>query len=335
MPHDAPNVSRREVLKTTLLFSSGLLAGGFGSSLEAAQGPRTRFSGGLDVLAFGDFGTNNEKQRKVADAMNDFAGSLGQPLSAVLALGDNFYGKLTPETFGPRFDGFYPTRHLDCPFQALLGNHDYGPSYDSGQGRAKADMQLDYAARRPKSRWKMPGKWHAFELGAEGDPLVKVIYLDGNFFEGALTPEEKIAQRRWLAAEIAKPLRARWLWIASHYPVFSDTAKDRSAQRERLLKEWGPLFRDKRVSLYLSGHDHNLQHLRVQGMRPDFIVSGGGGASRYEVKSSPRGFSMKTRGFNHIHVTRDLLTVQFINPEGQLIHAFERRQDGSMRILPV
>lgn len=335
MSHDSHLVSRREVLKTTLLFSSGLLASGFTSTLHAATGPRAKFSGGIHLLAFGDFGSNNEKQRKVATTMNDFAGRLGQPLSAVLALGDNFYGKLTPETLSPRFDGYYSTQHLDCPFFALLGNHDYGPSYDSKQGRAKADMQLAYAAAHPKSRWKMPAKWYSFELGPVEEPLVKIIYLDGNFFEGALTPAEKIEQRRWLEAEIAKPVRAKWLWIVSHYPAFSDSKKDRSAERERLRKEWGHLFKDKRVSLYLSGHDHNLQHLRVDGLHPDFIVSGGGGASRYEVVTSPRGFSMQTRGFNHIHVTADLLTVQYINSDGKLIHAFERRQDGGMKILPV
>lgn len=335
MTSDSHHLSRRQVLKTTLLFSSGLLASGWGSGLKAAQVPRTKFSGGIDVLAFGDFGTNNAKQRKVADAMHDFAGRLDQPPAAVLALGDNFYGKLTPQTIVPRFDGYYPARHLGCPFYALLGNHDYGPSYDSGQGRAKADMQLAHRAAHPDSRWTMPAKWHAFELGPEDDPLVKIIYLDGNFFEGALTPREKIDQRRWLAAEIAKPLRARWLWIASHYPAFSDSKKDRSASRQRVLDEWGQLFKDKRVSLYLSGHDHNLQHLRVRGMRPDFIISGGGGASRYDVAASDRGFSMRSRGFNHIHVTDKLLTVQFINPDGHLVHAFERRLDGSMRILTV
>ena len=90
MAHDSQNFSRREALKTTLLFSSGLLASGLLPNLNAAEGPRTRFSGGIDLLAFGDFGSNNDKQRKVATAMNDFAGKLGQPLSAVLALGDDF-----------------------------------------------------------------------------------------------------------------------------------------------------------------------------------------------------------------------------------------------------
>ncbi len=333
---DEPHLySRRQVLKTTLLFGSALLGAGSVTKLSAASAPQSRFKGGLHLLAVGDFGTNNDKQKAVAHQMNAFAGKLGAPIGGVLALGDNFYGHLSPETIIPRFEDIYSRDHLDCSFHAILGNHDYGPNYDSNQGRAKADMQLAHAAAHPKGRFKMPAKWYALELGPVGKPLVKVIFLDGNYFPGALTPEEKIAQRRWLAAEMKKPLRAQWLWIVSHYPVVSDSKKDRSQEREHLLGEWNDALRDDRVSLYLAGHDHNLQHLRSEGFKADFIVSGGGGASRYEVKESPRCFSMHTRGFNHIHVTEDKLTVQFINPDGKLLHAFERNRQGKTTLLAV
>lgn len=327
--------SRRQVLKTTLLFGSTMLGAGSAAKLSAASTSQPRFKGGMHLLAVGDFGTGNDKQKAVANQMNAFAGTLGTPLGGVLALGDNFYGKLSPETIAPRFEDIYSREHLNCDFHAILGNHDYGPSYDSKQGRAKADMQLAHAAAYPAGRFKMPAKWYALELGPVEKPLVKVIFLDGNYFAGALTPEEKIAQRHWLAAEMAKPLRAKWLWIVSHYPVISDSKTDRRKEREHLLAEWNDALRDDRVSLYFAGHDHNLQHLRAEGIKADFVVSGGGGASRYEVVESPRGFSMHTRGFNHIHVTEDKLTVQFINPDGKLIHAFERDRQGTMKLLPV
>ena len=44
---------------------------------------------------------------------------------------------------------------------------------------------------------------------------------------------------------------------------------------------------------------------------------------------------MHTRGFNHIHVTEDKLTVQFINPDGKLLHAFERNRQGKTTLLTV
>jgi predicted MPP superfamily phosphohydrolase len=290
---------------------------------------------GLHLLAVGDYGTNNDKQRQVAKTMNDFAGKLGSPLTAVLALGDNFYGHLTPERFQPGFEEMYSKQHLDCPFYALLGNHDYGPQYDSKQGPLKADMQLDYAKNNPSSRWKMPAKWYSFEIGQPTQPLVKVIYLDGNYFEGALTPQEKIAQERWLKAEMEKKTDAKWIWMVCHYPIFSDTTKRGDKAGSKLLQLWSTYLKNPRVSLYMAGHDHNLQHLRVDSFSPSFLVSGGGGASRYEIQESGRGFTMQSRGFNHLHVTDKKLTVQIINADGVRLHAFERNLSGETKLLSV
>ncbi|MBB5351581.1 hypothetical protein HNR46_001818 [Haloferula luteola] len=333
---DLVSLTRRDALKTTLLFSSGLLAGMQPFKVHAADRLKSQVGGeGLHFLTVGDFGTNNGKQRQVADSMVAFADQLGAPLASVLALGDNFYGHLTPDTIHPRFSGYYPKSKLDAPFYAVLGNHDYGPGYDSKQGRAKAEMELAYSVAHPGSRWKMPAKWYAREFGPKEDPMVKIIFLDGNYFEGAMTPQEKIAQRRWLAEELDRPTKARWMWLVSHYPVFSHANPGREGERKHLMKEWKEAFHDPRISLYLAGHDHTLQHLRAEGLKQDFIVSGGGGASRHDVAEAGEDFSMKTRGFNHIHVTRDRVAVNFINAEGDLIHAFERDLLGKMKILPL
>ena len=69
-------------------------------------------------------------------------------------------------------------------------------------------MQLEYAKANPSSRWKMPAKWYSVEFPDADKPLVKVIYLDSNTFEGALTPQEKVAQKRWLEAELKKETKA-------------------------------------------------------------------------------------------------------------------------------
>jgi hypothetical protein len=201
-------ITRREAIRRSILFSSGaLLAGRLGSTYAAPA--VNDFDGhGIHLLAVGDYGTKGDRrQASVANAMDVFARSLDQPLAAVLALGDNFYVKLTNDRFDNHFEQLYSIRGLDCPFYACLGNHDYGTAkYDLQQG--KLQLQLDYTKNNPKSRWKLPAKWYAFELPAEGSPLVKVIVLDGNYWEGALTPKEKLAQRRFLETELKAPTRA-------------------------------------------------------------------------------------------------------------------------------
>src|SRR5437899_2661846 len=242
-------LSRREALRRTVLFSTGLMAANWASSIRAATATTRFVDDGLDLLAIGDYGTGNANQAAVAKQMAMFAQKLDKPLTSVLALGDNFYGKLETERFGRHFEDMYSRQHLNCPFYACLGNHDYGPLYDSRQGRAKAQMQLDYAAQNPTSRWKMPNRWYAVELPSPANPLVKIIFLDGNMADWVLTPQEKIDQRKFLKAELQKETKAPWRWIISHYPLFTETAK--RADNERLIKEWAGEFESNNISFYL------------------------------------------------------------------------------------
>jgi len=333
IPSNRSTATRRDALKAGLVFSSAFLTAGWQNRLQAA-GPRTEFGRkGIHFLAVGDYGTGKEGQIKVAKRMNEFAGKLDSPLTAVLALGDNFYNKLDVERFDRDFEKMYSKQHLNCPFYACLGNHDYGPDYDSKQGRVKADIQLEYAKNNPASRWKMPAKWYAVELPAAAAPLVKIIYLDGNFAEGAMTPQEKIAQKRWLEAELKKSTRAKWTWVVSHFPMFTDDKKRKD--NGGLIKNWGPHLQANPISLYLAGHDHNLQHLQMKDYQPSFLVSGGGGASTYETEGSDRGFSKQIFGFNHIHVNDERITVQLIDVDGVCMHAFERDLAGKVAIKAV
>ena len=114
--------------------------------------------------------------------------------------------------------------------------------------------------------------------------------------------------------------------MVSHYPLFTETTK--RADNERLIKEWAEDLQANQISFYLAGHDHNLQHLQVEGHDTSFIVTGAGGAGLYDVKTSERGFTDKILGFTHLHVGRSEINVQFINSEGERLYAFSRNLDG-------
>lgn len=326
----AKPITRREAIRRTVIFSTGAWAAGRLGDLKAAP-PQTMFTGdGLHLMALGDFGTGTETQAAVAKQMEAFARSLNRPIDAVLALGDNFYKKITPDRFDKHFEQMYSAKYLNCPFYALPGNHDYGTAkYDFQEG--KLQLQMDYARSNPRSRWKFPAKWYALELPNAENPLVKIIMLDGSYWEGALTPQEKLAQRRFFKEELAKPSKAPWLWMANHYPLFSETV-DRGDNRQ-LIREWGKLLQENPVSLCFAGHDHTLQHLEVEGYSTSFIVSGAGGARLYDVKPTDRGFAYnRDYGFTHIHVTPDELAVQYIAASGECLHAFRRDRTGKVTV---
>jgi 3',5'-cyclic AMP phosphodiesterase CpdA len=324
-------ITRREAIRRAVVFSTGAWAASR-MDLLRADAPRTAFAKeGIHLLALGDYGMKgNADQSMVARQMATFAKSLDKPLTGVLAMGDNFYRTITPNRFETDFEKMYSTDGLDCPFYACAGNHDYGTAkYDFQEG--KLQLELDYAKNNPNSRWKFPAKWYTVELPSAENPLVKIITLDGSYWEGALTPKEKIEQRRFFKAELAKETKAPWLFVVNHYPLFSETS-DRG-DNKTLIREWGQLIKDHPVSLCLAGHDHTLQHLKVEGYSTDFIVSGAGGARLYDIKPTERGFANnRDLGFNHIHATPERLDVQFITGDGECVHAFQRGLDGKVEV---
>lgn len=334
MLNEKQTITRREAIRRSVVFAAGAAAAaGRATPAIAKRVPAvTGFEpDGMHVLALGDYGTRGDaNQVRVATAMTKFSKSLNQPLEAVLALGDNFYKPITPDRFVNHFEKLYSTDGLDCPFYACLGNHDYGTAkYDSQEG--KLQMQLDYAANNPNSRWKMPAKWYTIELPNAEKPLVKAIVLDGNYWEGGLTPKEKITQRRFLKAELEKPRKAPWLWVVNHFPLFSECEK--RGDNNALIRDWGKLIQAHPVSLCFAGHDHTMQHLKAEGFSPSFLVAGAGGASLYDVRPSQRGFVDNHQlGFTHVYVTPDELQVQFIDAGGNCLHHFTRDQVGKITI---
>lgn len=324
-------ITRREAIRRAVVFSSGAWAAAQFGALQAKEAAAS-LGDGMHLLALGDYGTNgNDAQTSVAKQMAEFADGLGQPLAAVLALGDNFYSTIKPGRIERQFEEMYSKESLDCPFYVCVGNHDYGTAkYDFQEG--KLALQLDYAKNNPTSRWKLPSKWYTVELPNAENPLVRMIVLDGSYWEGALTPQEKIEQRRFFKAELAKETKAPWTWMVNHYPLFSETV-DRG-DNKRLIEEWGPALKEHDISLAFAGHDHTLQHLQVEGYKPSFIVSGAGGARLYDCRTTDRGFvNNQVFGFNHVHVTPELLTVQFIDAKGRQLHAFTRDRNGKVEVV--
>jgi tartrate-resistant acid phosphatase type 5 len=322
-------ITRREAIRKTVVFSTALLAAGWLPRLRA-QIPSS--SDGIHLLVFGDFGSKDEHQIAVARQMAAFAKKLGHPLTAVIALGDNFYGKLTADRFQKHFEQMYAADALPCPFYFCLGNHDYErASYGRNPEPLKRDAQLAYALEHPSSRWKQPARWYAVEFPDAVNPLVKLIVLDSNIGEPEFTPQEKLAQDRFFAAELQKPSSAPWLWVAAHHPLYSDHAS--RGDNRTLIKRWSDTFKNHPVSLYLAGHDHTLQHLEVEDHHTSFVVSGAGGHHLHDLEPTHRGFGEKIHGFSHIHVTPQQMQLQHIDTNGNVLHGFQRAPAGGVRTL--
>jgi tartrate-resistant acid phosphatase type 5 len=330
---DTVSTTRRTFLRRSFAFSAlAAMQGGLSFADVPSQ------TGAREILMVGDWGYEDDAaQTKVAAGMASYAGGNAIRPEALLLLGDNWYGALDGGVNSPRwrsqFEAMYPSRIFDCPAYAVLGNHDYQRWPES-----KVEAELSYA-RAGATRWTMPARWYSFEFPRK-NPLISFIALDSNMPHDAfpisasrdftLTMQEKAQQLAWLENELQRPRSTSYLVVIAHHPVYSDGPHGDHAT---LIHDWDPLFRKYGVTLYLAGHDHDLQHLEFEGHPTSFFLSGGGGADLYNLKIDPahRGpYAQKIYGFSHLSVTPKLITLRHCNSDGQVLHAFSKTPDGKI-----
>jgi hypothetical protein len=143
-----------------------------------------------------------------------------------------------------------------------------------------------------------------------------------------------VEQHLTLAAE--DPATA-WLVVLGHYPLLSQGEHGDSLE---LCASLLPLFKAAGVDLYLSGHDHSLQHAEFQNTH--FVVSGAGTrndgyireTSPYSTESEDpapgrmTSFSKQEHGFTRhtIETTgkTSLMRSSFVSTSGKILHSFEQ-----------
>jgi 3',5'-cyclic AMP phosphodiesterase CpdA len=125
------------------------------------------------------------------------------------------------------------------------------------------------------------------------------------------------AELDWLDGELARS-KARWKVVYGHHPIFSDGKYgDDAALRDNLM----PILRG-RANLYISGHEHSLQHIGAEdGVH--FVIAGGGGAGTYPTRPGSRSqFAASQNGFAVIEADRRTLSVKLIDGDLNVLHQF-------------
>jgi tartrate-resistant acid phosphatase type 5 len=322
-------LSRRRLLKTAFCSSASLALNLSPRDVLAADS----VSGDQEFILLGDYGSNQPPQTAVAKGMRAYVEQLSLKPKAMFLLGDNFYTKGLDSVKSVRwtkgFEDMYPKSHFDCPCYAILGNHDY---HDNKGGEK---IQMAYA-KQGGTRWTMPAKWYRQEFG----DLITLINIDTNLRsisskpdakakvktpKPSLTEAEETEQWAWLKTELAKP-RGKFTIIAGHHPVYSNGYHGDSKE---LVAKLAPLMQEHGVHVYVCGHDHDMQHLELEGQKTTFILSGGGGARVREIKHKDRKmpYFKAVYGFSHLSANADRLLIRHLDANGKQIHAVEKKAD--------
>ena len=255
----------------------------------------------LTFAVIGDFGVGvrnasaTRRQQQIADALRQAVDHAGVRL--VLTTGDNIYA--TKKLFGiPMsatgdddddwfFTYFQPYRYIlnRIPVYPSIGNHDADES-EACDDRTQVEDNFylcerlagEEAAGRASFR---PGLFYRFRYGSD----IEFVCIDTSK-EAFFTRDRLFAlPKHWefLDASLpAAPDGVRWRLPFAHHPPFC--AGPRHGNTKSMAKLL-PLFERSGVKAMFSGHEHNFQHSRHNGI--DYFVTGGGGRTRPE---RPRGF---------------------------------------------
>ena len=148
-----------------------------------------------------------------------------------------------------------PYKNLDFNFYLTLGNHDY---------RGNVQAQIDYT--KISKKWKMPSNIYSFNKD-----LIDFFSIDTN------KPSKKQAER---VKKDIKASKAKWKIVFGHHPRYSNGVYTDSTG---VLREMQDQILCNKAALYLSGHEHNKQHL-AKACGVEYLVMGSGAGTRDKIQ---------------------------------------------------
>ncbi|RYD69101.1 MAG: acid phosphatase, partial [Sphingobacteriales bacterium] len=278
----------------------------------------------LNFIAMGDWGRNGaDHQKQVAAQMGKVAAEVKSQF--VVATGDNFYpsGVISKNDplFKYSFEDIYTDFSLQWDWYVVLGNHDY---------KSNPDAQVEYSSI--SRRWKMPARYYSKTFNINNDPTQQVLmlFIDTNplipeFYKNAeygpnVKGQDTTAQKKWLAKTLSEADSSiKWKIVVGHHPIYTGGSRtdgyDTKAVRSSLestLKKYG-------VDVYLTGHEHSLQHIKPEGKTHHFIS--GAASEKTAVKLIPNAEMVASEyGFFLFSVTNNQIKVQTINDEGEVFY---------------
>jgi len=280
-------------------------------------------SGGLNFIAMGDWGrVGEDHQKQVAAQMGKTAAEIKSQFT--IAVGDNFYPSGVVSEFDPlfkySFEDIYTAFSLQWDWYPVLGNHDY---------KTNPDAQVAYS--KISRRWKMPARYYSKLIPIPGDTANKILFLfiDTNtlipeFYSNAeygpnVKTQDSAKQKKWIEKELSnKSPNIKWKIVVGHHPMFTGGSRTNGYDTKAIRNSLKPLFDKYGVDVFLTGHEHSLQHL-VSGKTQHFIS--GSASEKTAVHLIPESKMVASEyGFMVFSITKNVLTVSTVNDTGMVIY---------------
>jgi tartrate-resistant acid phosphatase type 5 len=282
----------------------------------------------LHFLAIGDWGRNGaDHQLHVAKQMGRWA--TDHPNDFIISVGDNFYPKGIVSEHDPlwhySFENIYTDFALQWDWYPVLGNHDY---------ISDPDAQVRYS--EISRRWKMPARYYSKEIRI-GKEKVLFLFIDTNpliaeFSNNAaygphVKSQDPAKQVEWINQTLEQASAdVRWKIVVGHHPYYTVGPRIKNYDTLAVRKTLADVFEKHKVDIYLSGHDHSLQHLKTPGFTQQFISGAGSEVTPVTSGIPYSHFEAADYGFMYFSVNNDKLNVKVINHEGKQLYETELKK---------
>lgn len=124
------------------------------------------------------------------------------------------------------------------------------------------------------------------------------------------------AQYKWLEGDLQSASEADYIFVFFHHPPYSSSTAHGSNLNVR--RAFSPLFETYGVDVVFNGHDHTYERTYpINGVT--YIVTGGGGAPRYSIKSQRESWSAYAESSLHcvkVLVSEYSLKLWMVKPDG-------------------
>ncbi len=282
-----------------------------GGDVSAQENEGNPESERIRFAVLGDFGTNNEDERDVADMINSW------DVDFIISTGDNYYRA----ALGKGGNGL---NQLDnsvgkyyCPFQFETGVPDSGvvncpPEQQSSEGNRffptignhdRTDMSngiTDYL-----NYFTLPGS--GFDNSSGNERYYDFVQGPVHFFAidsdtARRDDADMAAQKTWLEDGLARSTTP-WQVVYFHQSAYSSSDHGSDPLLQWPFAEWG-------ADMVFQGHDHVYERILVDGIV--YFVTGNGGRYLYEFDTVIGGSMVRHNGgFGAMLVTATDTAVSF------------------------
>jgi len=260
----------------------------------------------LTFAVIGDFGIGVRRASKPDRCQREVAAALDKAVDVrgirlLLTTGDNIYaGKtLLGIPFGATgdedddwfFTFYQPYRYIinRIPVYPAVGNHDTGETEASDDRQQLIDnffLNERFSGEESAGRSSIePGLMYRFHYGADiefvcVDTSRQSMLFGDRFFEHK--NHASFLDASFPDITVEGTVERPWRIPFTHHPPFC--AGPQHSNSKSMIRHLVPLFKRSGVKAVFSGHEHNFQHSRAEGI--NFFITGAGGKVRLEPPSN-------------------------------------------------